>query len=74
LERKQLLLAGAYLEPEAVTARLWPGSLAAYQLHTNLCGQGLRAEADAARRLPRSRREQRRERTSGGVPPPNLVC
>ena len=39
-----------------------------------LCGPGSRAAADAARRLPRSRREKRRERMSAGVPPANLVC
>ena len=33
-----------------------------------LCGRGLRAEADAARRLPHVSR-----RAAGGVPPPALV-
>ena len=37
-------------------------------LRVKLCGRGLRAEADAARRLPHVSR-----RAAGGVPPPALV-
>lgn len=37
-------------------------------LRLKLCGRGLRAEDDAARRLPHVSR-----RAAGGVPPPNLV-
>ena len=37
-------------------------------LRVKLCGRGLRAEADAAHRLPHMSR-----RAAGGVPPPALV-
>ena len=57
--------------PDAfANALLW----SAQRLRPKLHGQGPRAEAEAERRLPRSRREQRRERMSGGVPPLILVC